>query len=63
MRYWMVQIGERNGKPLWRGTGFNQKPGGMTWIGDERIGWTAKIFQWQWGDLIGAIWKGGRRIR
>ena len=46
MEYRMVQVGERNGKALWRGTGFNTQPGGITWIGDERIGWIAKIFKW-----------------
>jgi hypothetical protein len=47
MRYRMVQIGvDKDGRQRWRGTGFCQEPGGMTFIGDERIGWVGRIFRW-----------------
>ena len=50
MKYRMVQIESPPGdsRPRWRGTGFCQEPGGITWIGDERLGWMARIFRWFW---------------
>ena len=35
MSYYMIFLGYRNGKELWRGTGFNLAPGSLTRIGYE----------------------------